>query len=150
MLFRNRRIIKRVGYWPEMESGQAETYAYGLSFGHMTMKESYVAEANFDIKKGTESFRDFGQTIEDLCCHVYPYNREHVQESWIKTFMAYCSDMEEYNKWSDIEQQSPFGDCKNAIHCLFWGWGGGGWQNQRECPKIIFRVKIDWNCNFVG
>ena len=62
--------------------GQAETYAYGLSesarcdweklttaldgrFGHKAMKESYIAEAKLHRKKETESFRDFGQAIED-------------------------------------------------------------------------------------
>ena len=93
--------------------GQAETYAYGLSnserndweslitaldarFGHKAMKESYVAEAKLRRKKGTESFRDFGQAIEDLYRRAYPYNREHVQESSMKTFMDNCSDTEDF------------------------------------------------------
>ena len=94
-------------------SGQAETYAYGLSdserndweslitafdarFGHKAMKESYVAEAKLRRKKGTESFRDFGQAIEDLYRRAYPDNREHVQESSMKTFMDNCSDTEDF------------------------------------------------------
>ena len=93
--------------------GQAETYAYGLSdsersdwgnltaaldfrFGHKAMKESYVAEAKSRRKKGTESFRDFGQAIEDLYHRAYPENREHVQESSMKTFMDNCSDTEDF------------------------------------------------------
>ena len=93
--------------------GQAETYAYGLSdserndweslitaldarFGHKAMKESYVAEAKLRRKKGTESFRDFGQAIEDLYRRAYPDNREHVQESSMKTFMDNCSDTEDF------------------------------------------------------
>ena len=93
--------------------GQAETYAYGLldserndweslitaldaRFGHKAMKESYVAEAKLRRKKGTESFRDFGQAIEDLYRRAYPNNREHVQESSKKTFMDNCSDTEDF------------------------------------------------------
>ena len=92
---------------------QAETYAYGLSdserndwgslitaldarFGHKAMKESYVAEAKLRRKKGTESFRDFGQAIEDLYRRAYPDNREHVQDSSMKTFMDNCSDTEDF------------------------------------------------------
>ena len=93
--------------------GQAETYAYGLSdsercdwgnltaaldfrFGHKAMKESYVAEVKLRRKKGTESFRDFGQAIEDLYRRAYPENLEHVQESSMKTFMDNCSDTEDF------------------------------------------------------
>ena len=93
--------------------GQAETYAYGLSesarcdwdnlttaldarFGHKAMKESYVAEAKLRRKKETESFRDFGQAIEDLFRRAYPDNREHVQESSMKTFMDNCSVVEDF------------------------------------------------------
>ena len=93
--------------------GQAETYAYGLSdserndldilktaldarFGHKAMKESYVAEAKLRRKKSTESFRDFGQAIEDLYRRAYPDNREHVQESSMKTFMDNFSDTEDF------------------------------------------------------
>ena len=96
-----------------MLRGQAETYDYGLSdserndweslitaldarFGHKAMKESYVAEAKLRRKKGTESFRDFGQAIEDLYRRAYPDNREHVQESSMKTFMDNCSDTEDF------------------------------------------------------
>ena len=93
--------------------GQAETYAYGLSdserndweslitaldarFGHKAMKESYVAEAKLRRKTGAESFRDFGQAIEDLYRRAYPENREHVEESSMKTFMDNCSDTEDF------------------------------------------------------
>ena len=95
--------------------GQAETYAYGLSesarcdwenlttaldarFGHKAMKECYVAEAKLRRKNGTESFRDFGQAIEDLYRRAYPDNREHVQESSMKTFMDNCSDTEDFRR----------------------------------------------------
>ena len=93
--------------------GQAETYAYGLSdaersnwdrlkmamddrFGHKAMKESYVAEAKLRRKKETESFRDFGQAIQDLYRRAYPDNREYVQESSMKTFMDNCSENEDF------------------------------------------------------
>ena len=59
------------------------------------MKESYAAEAKLRRKKGTESFRDFGQAIEDLYRRAYPDNRENVQESSMKTFMDNCSDCTE-------------------------------------------------------
>ena len=93
--------------------GQAETYAYGLSdfqrsdysnlksalderFGHRAMKESYVAEAKLRRKRESESFRDFGQAIEDLYRRAYPSNREYVQESSMKTFMDNCSSDEDF------------------------------------------------------
>ena len=93
--------------------GQAETYAYGLPesdranwerlkaamddrFGHKAMKESYVAEAKLRHKKTSESFRDFGQAIQDLYRRAYPENREYVQESSMKTFMDNCSEIEDF------------------------------------------------------
>ena len=60
------------------------------------MKESYVAEAKLRRKKGTESFRDFGQAIEDLYRRAYPNNREHVQEISMKTIMDNCSGTEDF------------------------------------------------------
>lgn len=93
--------------------GQAQTYAYGLSdfqrsdynslksalderFGHRSMKESYVAEAKLRRKRDSESFRDFGQAIEDLYRRAYSNNREYVQESSMKTFMDNCSEVEDF------------------------------------------------------
>ena len=63
--------------------GQAETFAYGLPvsiqndwdalfsrmeqrFGIMNMKASYIADARLRRKKKEESYREFGQAIEDL------------------------------------------------------------------------------------
>ena len=60
---------------------QAETYVYGLPpvfqnkydrlkqklnehFGHVAMKESYIAEAKLRRKQSSESFRDFGQAVD--------------------------------------------------------------------------------------
>ena len=96
-----------------MLRGQAETFAYGLSaternswdnlklamdarFGHKAMKESYVAEAKLRRKKNTESFRDFGQAIQDLYRRAYPDNAEYVQESSMKTFMDNCSEIDDF------------------------------------------------------
>ena len=93
--------------------GQAETYAYGLPmeirnnwtelkramddrFGHRAMKESYVAEAKMRKKKHRETFRDFGQAIEDLYRKAYPDNRDYVQESSMKTFLDNCSEDHEF------------------------------------------------------
>ena len=92
---------------------QAETYAYGLSdverndwdlltaamnnrFGHHAMKESYISEAKLRKKNQSESFRDFGQAVEDLYRRAYPNNREFVQESSMKTFMDNCSSNEDF------------------------------------------------------
>ena len=111
--------------------GQAETYAYGLSdseqsdwgnltaaldfrFGHKAMKESYVAEAKLRRKKGTESFRDFGQAIEDLYRRAYPENLEHVQESSMKTFMDNCSDTEDFRLAVKRTRPKTFQDAVTA------------------------------------
>ena len=96
-----------------MLRGQAETFAYGLSaternswdnlklamdtrFGHKAMKESYVAEAKLRRKKGAESFRDFGQSIQDLYRRAYPDNSDYVKESSMKTLMDNCSMQEDF------------------------------------------------------
>lgn len=89
--------------------GQAETYAYGLTeeirnswtelkramenrFGHRVMKESYIAEVKMRRKRTNETFRDFGQAIEDLYRKAYPDNREYIKESSLKTFLDNCSE----------------------------------------------------------
>ena len=93
--------------------GQAETYVYGLSesvrndwnllveamysrFGHKAMKESYIAEAKLRRKRQNETFRDFGQAIQDLYRRAYPENREYVQEGSVKTFLDNCSENEDF------------------------------------------------------
>lgn len=93
--------------------GQAEVYAYGLSdtdkqdweaiknkmnsrFGHISMKESYVAEAKLRKRKSDESYRDFAQTIEDLYRRAYPDNREYVEESSLKTFLNNCNSSDNF------------------------------------------------------
>ena len=60
------------------------------------MKERYIAEANLRQKQTTESFRDFGQALEDLYRRAYPNNPEIVQESAIKTFLNKCGQSEDF------------------------------------------------------
>lgn len=74
--------------------GQAETFCYGLSdternnctlikesmnmrFGNKAMKESYITEDKLRFKKHGETFRDFGQAIQDLYRRAYPESREY-------------------------------------------------------------------------
>lgn len=93
--------------------GQAETYAYGLPeeirnswtelkramenrFGHRVMKESYIVEVKMRRKRTNETFRDFGQAIEDLYRKAYPDNREYIKESSLKTFLDNCSEDSEF------------------------------------------------------
>lgn len=92
---------------------QAEAFAYGLPentvgnyqllkgalnqrFGHTALKESYIAEAKLRRKQDKETFRDFGQAIQDLYRRAYPENREYVLESSMKTFLDNCSASEEF------------------------------------------------------
>ena len=92
---------------------QAEAYAYGLPetilqdynslknainqrFGHTALKDSYIAEAKIRRKRDNETFRDFGQAIEDLYRRAYPDNREYVSESSMKTFLDNCSVSDDF------------------------------------------------------
>ena len=43
-----------------------------------------------------ETFRDFGQAIQDLFRRAYPENREYVMESSLKTFLDNCSDSDDF------------------------------------------------------
>ena len=52
--------------------------------------------------------------------------------------MYYMFDVEEQDKSYDIEQQSPFGDCKRS-NTLPQMKGGGVAQNQREHPNILIK-----------
>lgn len=93
--------------------GQAETYAYGLPdnimgnyqhltealnqrFGYTALKDSYIAEAKLRRKHVNETFRDYGQAIEDLFRRAYPGNRACVDENSLKTFLDNCSENEEF------------------------------------------------------
>ena len=96
--------IANLNQWPEQRMrrilltalrDQAEAYAYGLPetilqdynslknalnqrFGHTALKDSYIAEAKLRRKRDNETFRDFGQAIEDLYRRAYPDNREYM------------------------------------------------------------------------
>ena len=76
---------------------QAEAYACGLStsdqadldvlltqleerFGSFNMKYSFIADAKLRRKGRDESFREFGQAIEDLSHKVYPETSDMVRE----------------------------------------------------------------------
>ncbi|CAG2214813.1 unnamed protein product [Mytilus edulis] len=93
--------------------GQAEAYVHGLPnsdiinwnsllqkmelrFGHSNMKESYLVEAKLRKRKSGETFRDLGQSIEDLYRRAYPASPDTVQENSIKTFLDACGESEEF------------------------------------------------------
>lgn len=114
--------IANLNQWPEQRMrrilltalrDQAEAYAYGLPetflqdynslknalnqrFGHTALKDSYIAEAKLRRKRDNETFRDFGQAIEDLYRRAYPDNREYVSESSMKTFLDNCSVSDDF------------------------------------------------------
>ena len=48
-------------------------------FGIISTKDSYIADARLRRKKKDESYRDFGQAIEDMYRKVYPDNAEKVK-----------------------------------------------------------------------
>ncbi|CAG2229271.1 unnamed protein product [Mytilus edulis] len=93
--------------------GQEETYVHGLSsdiqmrweslidkmklrFGHSNMEEIYLAEAKLRRRRPGESFRDFGQSIEDLYRRAYPSQPELVHENGIRSFLDACGESEEF------------------------------------------------------
>ena len=93
--------------------GQAETYAYGLPpyiqsdcdalfmqmeqrFGLINMKDSYVADAKLRRKWKNESYREFGQAIEDLYRKAYPESAEIVREQSVSTFLDNCHDSSDF------------------------------------------------------
>ncbi|CAC5364643.1 unnamed protein product [Mytilus coruscus] len=93
--------------------GQAEVYVHGLPdsditnwnsllqkmelcFGHSNMKESYLVEAKLRKRKPGETFRDLGQSIEDLYRRAYPASPDTVQENSIKTFLDAYGESEEF------------------------------------------------------
>lgn len=93
--------------------GQAETFAYGLPvviqndwdslfsrmeqrFGIMNMKDSYIADARLRRKKKDETYREFGQAIEDLFRKAYPHNIEIVEEQAIITFLDNCHESTDF------------------------------------------------------
>lgn len=47
-------------------------------------------------KRTNETFRDFGQAIDDLYRKAYPDIREYIKESSLKTFLDNCSEDSEF------------------------------------------------------
>jgi hypothetical protein len=46
--------------------------ALNQRFCHTVLKDSYIAEAKLRRKRNNETFREFGQAIEDLYRRAYP------------------------------------------------------------------------------
>ena len=89
--------------------GQAEAYAYGLPllqqndlklllekleerFGPVNMKGSFIADAKLRRKQIDETFREFGQAVEDLYRKAYPNNMDIVKEQAMITFLDNCHE----------------------------------------------------------
>ncbi|CAC5379329.1 unnamed protein product [Mytilus coruscus] len=66
-----------------------------LRFWHFNMKEACLVELKSSKRKFGETFRDLGQSIEDLYRRAYHDSTETVQENTIKTFIVACSESEE-------------------------------------------------------
>ncbi|CAC5363769.1 unnamed protein product [Mytilus coruscus] len=67
-----------------------------LHFGHSNIKESYLVEAKLRKRKSGETFKDLGQSIEDLYRRPYPASPDTVQENSIKTFLDACGESDEF------------------------------------------------------
>ena len=65
-------------------------------FGIMNMKASYIADARLRRKKKEESYREFGQAIEDLYRKAYPDNTKIVEEQAIITFLNNCHESSDF------------------------------------------------------
>ena len=89
--------------------GQAEAYAYGLPslqqndlklllekleerFGLANMKDSFIADAKLRRKQKDETFREFGQAVEDLYRKAYTNNMDIVKEQAMITFLDNCHE----------------------------------------------------------
>ena len=81
-----------------VQTGRDRKLLSMIDLGKKAMKASYVAEAKLRHRKTSESFRDFGQAIQDFYRRAYPENREYVQESSMKTFIDNCSENEKKTK----------------------------------------------------
>ncbi|MEW8546890.1 MAG: hypothetical protein AB2693_25525 [Candidatus Thiodiazotropha sp.] len=93
--------------------GQAEAYVYGLPtneqndltsllarleerFGPANMKDSFIADAKLRRKREDESYREFGQVIEDLYRKAYPNNLDIVKEQSLQTFLDNCHESKDF------------------------------------------------------
>ena len=87
--------------------GQAEAFAYGLPlnqqndfsvllekleerFDPANMKDSFIADAKLRWKRKDETYREFGQVVEDLYRKAYPNNLDIVKEQSLITFLDNC------------------------------------------------------------
>jgi hypothetical protein len=59
-------------------------FAVNQQFGHTALKDRYIVEAILRRKRDNDTFRDFGQAIDDLYRRDYPDNRDYVSESSMK------------------------------------------------------------------
>ena len=93
--------------------GQAEAFAYGLPiseqsdlvlllakleerFGPANMKDSFIADAKLRRKRKDESYREFGQVVEDLYRKAYPNNLDIVREQLLQTFLDNCHESTDF------------------------------------------------------
>ena len=93
--------------------GQAEAFAYGLHpceqndcdllfskmeqrFGIINMKDSYLADARLRRKQKNETYREFGQSIEDLHRKAYPDCAEIVGELSLSIFLDNCHESADF------------------------------------------------------
>ncbi|MEW8548533.1 MAG: hypothetical protein AB2693_33955, partial [Candidatus Thiodiazotropha sp.] len=93
--------------------GQAEAFAYGLPlmqqndlklllekleerFGPANMKDSFIADAKLRRKRKDETYREFGQAVEDLYRKAYPNNLDIVKEQAMITFLDNCHESTDF------------------------------------------------------
>ena len=93
--------------------GQAEAFAYGLPlnqqndfsvllekleerFGPANMKDSFIADAKLRRKRKDETYREFGQVVEDLYRKAYPNNLDIVKEQSLITFLDNCHESTDF------------------------------------------------------
>ena len=60
------------------------------------MKDSYIADARLRRKKKDETYREFGQAIEDLFRKAYPDNAGILEEQAIITFFNNCHESTDF------------------------------------------------------
>ena len=93
--------------------GQAEVSVYGLPtseqsdlelllarleerFGPANLKDSFIADAKLRRKCKDESYREFGQVVEDLYRKAYPNNLDIVKEQSLQTFLDNCHESTDF------------------------------------------------------
>ena len=99
-------------------------------FGHIAMRDRYIADAKIRKRLSGETFRDFGQALEDLYRRAYPENPDMVQECAIKSFLDKCS--EDYEFRLNVKRAQPK-DLQAAVTCAM----------QEDCIRIGERDNRD-------